>query len=418
MVKAVKFNRRHFIKTTVGAGVLTAMAGCQPTEERSRISVSQLDKAAAQPVLKSDYFSSPVKIESIELLYNGRYYMVRSRAKDGTVGIAVTNTRAGYLYPILNRLVIPFFIDKDARDLDSLLFDVYRHNSNYKLSGLALWCCVAWVEFSLLDLLGKMAGKPVGDLIGKKIRSEIPVYRASGHRDTTPEEEIEILKEYLEESGAKAVKFRVGGRMSNNADAMPGRTEKLIPLTRKELGDDVAIHADANGSYDPPKGIEVGRMLEDINAVFFEEPCPLDHLEDTKKVADALTIPIAFGEQETSLRRFRWLIQTGAAQIIQPDLHYNGGFIRSTRVARMAEVAGLPTTAHISGGFGFVNMLQFASWTPDIGQFQEYKGRVSDIGQFYDPVLRLKDGMINVPTGPGLGLTHVDELLRNAKKVV
>jgi len=394
------------------------MAGCQPAEERSKVSVSQLDKTAALPVLRTDNFSSPVKIESIELLYNGRYYMVRSRSKDGAVGIAVTNTRAAYLYPILNRLVIPFFIDKDARDLDSLLFDVYRHNSNYKLSGLALWCCVAWVEFSLLDLLGKMAGKPVGELIGKVIRREIPVYFASGHRDTTPEEEVELLQKIIEETGVKAVKFRVGGRMSNNADAMPGRTEKLIPLARKVLGDDIAIHADSNSSYDPPKSVEVGRMLEDINAVFFEEPCPFDHLEDTKKAADALTIPIAWGEQETSLRRFRWMIQNNGVQVVQPDLHYNGGLIRATRIARMAAVAGLPTNLHISGGLGYVDMLNFASCTPDIGQFQEYKGNVTNTGKLYNPPLRLKNGAINVPTGPGLGLTHVDELLRNAKKVV
>jgi len=418
MTKEVKFNRRDFIKTTVGGGLLAAMAGCQPTEERSKVSVSQLDKAAAQPVLKTDYFSSPVTIESIELLYNGRYYMVRSRAKDGAVGIAVTNTRAGYLYPILNRLVIPFFIDKDARDLDSLLFDVYRNNSNYKPSGLALWCCVAWVEFSLLDLLGKIAGKPVGELIGKVIRREIPVYFASSRRDTTPEDEVELLQKRIEETGVKAVKFRVGGRMSNNADAMPGRTENLIPLARKVLGDDIAIHADSNSSYDPPKAIEVGRMLEDINAVFFEEPCPFDHLEDTKKAADVLTIPIAWGEQETSLRRFRWMIQNNGVQVVQPDLHYNGGLIRATRVARMAAVAGLPTNLHISGGLGYVDMLHFASCTPDIGQFQEYKGDVPRTGKLYDPPLRLKNGAINVPTGPGLGLTHVDELLRNAKKIV
>jgi len=418
MMKAAKFNRRHFIKTTVGAGMFTAMAGCQPTEERSKISVSQLDKVAAQPVLKRDYFSSSVTIESIELLYNGQYYMVRSRTKDGAVGIAVTNTRADYLYPILNQLVIPFFIDKDARDLDSLLFGVYRYNSNYKLSGLALWCCVAWVEFSLLDLLGKIAGKPVGELIGKVIRREIPVYFASGRRDTTPEDEVELLQKSIEETGVKAVKFRVGGRMSNNADAMPGRTEKLIPLARKVLGDDIAIHADSNSSYDPPKSIEVGRMLEDINAVFFEEPCPFDHLEDTKKVADVLKIPIAWGEQETSLRRFRWMIQNNGVQVVQPDLHYNGGLIRASRVARMAAVAGLPTNLHISGGLGYVDMLHFASCTPDIGQFQEYKGDVTKTGKLYDPPLRLKNGAINVPTGPGLGLTHVDELLRNAKKIV
>jgi L-alanine-DL-glutamate epimerase-like enolase superfamily enzyme len=62
--------------------------------------------------------------------------------------------------------------------------------------------------------------------------------------------------------------------MSRNADAVPGRTERLIPLVRNAFGDAVDMHADANSSYDPPKAIEVGRMLEDVGAVYFEEPCP------------------------------------------------------------------------------------------------------------------------------------------------
>ena len=70
--------------------------------------------------------------------------------------------------------------------------------------------------------------------------------------------------------------------MSRNEDASPGRTKALIALSRKTLGDGIDIHADSNSSYDPPQAIEVGRILEDIGAVYFEEPCPFDHLEDTK----------------------------------------------------------------------------------------------------------------------------------------
>ena len=113
------------------------------------------------------------------------------------------------------------------------------------------------------------------------VRQEVACYVASGRRDTTPEEEIRHLRKLLEESGARAVKFRVGGRMSRNADASLGRTEKLIPLVRKTFGDTIDIHADANSSYDPPQAIRVGRMLEEVGAVYFEEPCPFDHLEDT-----------------------------------------------------------------------------------------------------------------------------------------
>ena len=74
----------------------------------------------------------------------------------------------------------------------------------------------------------------------------------------------------------------------------------------------------------------MGKMLQDIDAVYFEEPCPFDHLEDTKRVTEALTIPVAGGEQEGSQRRFRWMIANRGVDIVQPDLHYYGGLIRST----------------------------------------------------------------------------------------
>jgi L-alanine-DL-glutamate epimerase-like enolase superfamily enzyme len=382
-----------------------------------KVTVEELDKAGEQPVLQWDGLSSPVVIQSIELLQKDRDYFVRVRSKDGAEGIALTNERAPYLYPILNGLVIPYFIGKDARELETHLFEVYRYQSNYKLQGLALWCPVAWVEFALLDMMGRITGKSLGQLLGGVVRQEVPFYVASGRRDSTPQEEAKYLASLVEKTGAKAVKFRVGGRMSRNADAMPGRTETLIPLARKTLGDAIDIHADSNSSYDPPKAIEVGRMLEDIGAVYFEEPCPFDNLEDTKKVADALTIPVAGGEQEYSQYRFRWAIYNRGVDIVQPDLHYYGGLIRSTRVARMAALAGMPTTVHISGGFGFIYMLHFASLTPDVGRYQEYKMNIEKYGPWFDPPLKISNGALTVPKGPGVGITDVAGVLKGATPV-
>ncbi len=381
------------------------------------MSAAQLDTVANLPVLAPDIISSPVIIQSIELLYNGQFYVVRTRSSDGAEGIAVTNDKAAYLYPILKQQVIPYFIDRDARDLEALIEGVFVVNNNYKLAGLALWCCIAWVEFSILDLLGRIAKKPVGELLGKVIRSEIPIYVASGRRDTAPEQEVAILQQRMAETGARAVKFKVGGRMSKNLDSMTGRTEGLIRLARKTLGDEVIIHADGNGSYDPPKAIEIGRMLEEIDAYFYEEPCPFDHLEDTKAVADALKIPIAGGEQETSLRRFRWMILNDAVQTVQPDLHYNGGMIRTIRVARMAAAAGKPITLHISSGLCYLQMLHFASITPNIGAFQEFKTGIEETGAFFDPPLRAKDGKVSVPDRPGWGFADTEQLLKDARLV-
>ncbi len=380
-------------------------------------SIEALDQAADAPVLKLGGPDTPVVIESIQLLKADREHYVLARSTDGAEGLAFTNGRAPHLHPILTKLVVPYFIGKDARDLEAHLWGVYRHSSNYKLLGQALWCPVAWVEFALLDMLGRIAGKSIAELMGGAVREWAPFYVASGRRDSTPEDEVDYLQGLIDETGAMAVKFRIGGRMSRNEDASPGRTESLIALSRKVLGDGIDIHADSNSSYDPPLAIEVGRMLEDIGAVYYEEPCPFDHLEDTKRVADALSIPVSGGEQESSQRRFRWMIANRGVDIVQPDLHYYGGLIRSTRVARMAAAAGMPTTVHISGGLGFMYMLHFASFTPDIGRYQEYKRGIERYSDLFDPALEIRDGELSVPTGPGTGVRDIQGIVKGAEEV-
>jgi L-alanine-DL-glutamate epimerase-like enolase superfamily enzyme len=410
----MRFSRRNFLAAAgVGAFSLTPS-----TFARSKnVTDEDLEKAAEKPVLQVKGINSPVIIDSIELLRKGKEHFVRVRSKDGAEGISVDDGRMNVLYPILNHLVIPYFIGKDARDLEEHLFGVYRHESNYKLQGLALWCPVALVEFAILDMLGRMSGQSISDLLGGGIRTSVPFYVASGRRDTTPEQEIDYLKRLIDETGAKAVKYRLGGRMDRNRDAMPGRTEKLIPLSRKALGDKIVIHADANSSYDPPQAIKIGKMLEDIKCIHYEEPCPFDNFIATRKVADALSIPIALGEQESSHWRFQEMIQRRVADIVQPDLYYYGGLIRSLRVARMAEIAGLPTTAHLSGGFGFVYLLHFASCAAKIGPWQEYKKGVETYGRWFDPPLRIVDGALTVPKGAGVGIVDPKEILKGATVV-
>jgi L-alanine-DL-glutamate epimerase-like enolase superfamily enzyme len=412
----MKTDRRQFIKTGAIAGAVSFLPRNFILGKDKEDNSPGIDEPSSA-ILDVRLFTIPVKIESIKLYKYQDYFLVKSRSTDGAEGIAFTNNKASYLYPILQKLVIPYFTGKDARELETLIDGVFRYESNYKLSGIAFWNCVAWVEFSLLDMLGKIAGKPIGELLGGVKRKEISIYTASGNRGTTPKEEVDILLKKVNETGAKAVKFKVGGRMSSNEDSMPGRSEELITLSRKVLGDKIAIQADGNGSYDAKNGIRIGKLLEEINAFMYEEPCPFDWLEETKQVADALKIPISIGEQETSLRRFRWIIENNAASIVQPDLHYNGGMIRATRVARMAEKAKKKITIHISSGFGYVDMLHFASFTPNIGMYQEYKGNVEETGKFFDPPLKIIDGKITVPTKPGFGVTNAEDIIKESKLV-
>jgi L-alanine-DL-glutamate epimerase-like enolase superfamily enzyme len=204
----------------------------------------------------------------------------------------------------------------------------------------------------------------------------------------------------------RALKLRVGGRMSRNADSRPGRTEALIPLARKAFGGGMTLYADANSSYDVREAVRVGRILQEHRYGFYEEPCPFDWLWETREVADALTIPVAGGEQEYSLRRWQWAIEHRGLDIVQPDLHYGGGFIRATRVARMAAAAGLSVVPHMSGGgLGYLDVVQFASFTPNVGPFMEFKGGTDLPVECATSSLRCEKGVVRCPSGPGFGVS-------------
>jgi L-alanine-DL-glutamate epimerase-like enolase superfamily enzyme len=400
------------------AAVFAPSAGSSRGDDR-RPTTERLREVAAAPVLRVDMLEKPVTIASMELLRNRREYLVRVRAKDGAEGISVANSmHLTHTYPIFLNRVAPFFKGRDARDLEPLLWELYRHDDNYKYQGLALWVCVAAAEFAVLDLLGKLAGRSVGDLLGGVVRREIAVYRASGNRGNTPAAEVAYLKSIVEESGARALKFRLGGRMSRNADSPPGRTEALIPMVRDAFGPAMTLYADANSSYDAKEAIWIGRMMEEHGYAFYEEPCRFDHLEDTKAVADALGIPVAGGEQEFSEDGFRWMIAHGAVDIVQPDLHYHGGFIRSMRVARMAHEAGMLCTPHMSGsGLGYLDAAHFASCIPNPVPFTEYKGGADVPVTSETSTLRVENGMVRVPSGPGFGITIDPAFIREATEV-
>ena len=406
-------NRRGLFALGAGAAASAQSTARQPDLGR------KLAAAMSAPVLKTGLTSQPVRIESIELLRSGKSYFIRVRSQDGAAGYADAHSSVmSAAYPILIKKVAPSFIGKDARDLESLIDAVYLAGSNYKWQGLPFWVSVAVTEIAILDLLGKTVGKPIGELFGKVIRHEIPVYRASGNRGNSPEAEIEYLQKTVAETGSKAIKFRLGARMFYD-DASTRRDRALIPLTRKTFGDGMAIYADGNGSFDVPMAIKTGRLMEEHKLGFFEEPVPFDYYEETKEIADALTIPIALGEEEASLRGFRRIIESGTAQVIQPDLLYFGGMIRSMKVARMAAVAGLDCTPHMSGGgLGFLYIAHFASCVPNVGAHQEYKGEddLLPVSSATSP-LKCVDGKLKVPTGPGLGVELAPEFLRRASAV-
>jgi len=407
--------RRHFLKVSAlgFAGAPLMLESCtgkaRDVEAGGAGSpIALLDEAASMPVLKRELFPDPVIIDRLELLHYEDNFICRVTSTDGAEGLSVANNaQMASLYPVfLNRLQ-PFFPGRDARDWEVLLEEVYVYQSNYKLQNLALWVPLATIEFAVLDMLGKIAGLPMGELIGEIHNPRVAVYQANNHRGKTAAESIGLIRREVAKTGARAVKFKVGGRMSHNRDDPPGRSEALIPMVRKAFGEDMILYADSNGSYDVPEAIRIGKLLEEYQFDFYEEPVPFDWYEGTRQVNAALQIPIAGGEQEPSMRNFRWLIANKALDVVQPDIFYFGGMIRSMRVARMAAAVGKPCTPHISGsGLGYLYMMHFVSALPNAGPFHEFKGFNNKI-PIDGPVSSMSsfEGMVVVPTGPGLGMS-------------
>ena len=116
------------------------------------------------PILKRELFPQPVKLAGIDLLRNGRFFLVRARAADGAVGLAEGHGPVlESAWPILVKRVAPTFVGKDARNLDALIGDVYLADSNYKWQGLPFWASVASVELAILDLLGQVSDARSGN---------------------------------------------------------------------------------------------------------------------------------------------------------------------------------------------------------------------------------------------------------------
>jgi L-alanine-DL-glutamate epimerase-like enolase superfamily enzyme len=396
------------------AAVASAARASAP---RADIPFAEVQALLDAPVLSLDAIRTPVAIESLELLRHGKEFLVRARSRDGVEAITVPHpAMMAKAFPVVLDTVFPAFVRKDARTVEAIHAAVYR--TAYKMQGQLFWSAMMAAEQACLELLGRTAKKPVADLFGGAKRLDIPVYYASGNRGNTPEAEVVFLQKLAAESGAKALKFRLGGRMSRNADSLPGRSEKLLRLARETFGQGMTLYADANSSYDAIEGTRIGRIMEEYGYGFYEEPCAFDDLWSTKRVADALTIPVAGGEQEYSLHRWAWMIANRAVDIVQPDLHYGGGFIRATKVARAAAAAGMTVVPHMSsGGLGYLDVIQFASFTPNIGPFQEFKGNASIPVACASSSLRCEGGQVRVPLEPGFGVTIDPDFVRQAKVV-
>jgi L-alanine-DL-glutamate epimerase-like enolase superfamily enzyme len=413
----MKNSRRRFLKTSaVAAGVsLSWPAGlAQETARKPPVTGSLHGLLNGLPPLAA----TGLRIEKIETFTRGYLSVVRIVTDDGSEGFGqIAPYDADISAMVLHRKIAGHWLGKDPADLADISDRCIE--ANYKFPWSYVCRALTGVETAAWDLLGQRAGKPVYELLGGKARP-LPVYGSSMSRTITPEEEASRLKKIQEERGFGAFKIRVGRQTGRDQDQWPGRTEAIISHVRKVLGDKTVLLADGNSCYTPPKATEVGRLLEDHGFGFFEEPCPYWELEWTAAVANDLTIPVAGGEQDNDLAQFRRMIQLPAVDIVQPDICYIGGIARTMQVGRWAAEAQMKCIPH-SANLSLVTVFTlhaFASM-PNAGDYLEYS--IEDdpwTKGLYEPELKVEEGRVAIPQGPGWGVRVNRSWLEGAERQV
>lgn len=357
-----------------------------------------------------------MKITQVEPIRLGHSILVRVHTDEDLTGIGECSPQnAAVTAAHIQHSLAPLAIGEDPTRIEWLTEKLFV--DTYKIAGQSQAIAMSGIELACWDIAGQAAGAPVWKLLGGLYRDKVAVYASSGRRHTTAEDEAADLAALIEEHGFRAVKVKVGQRWGKDEDAAPGRSEALVRECRRVLGDDIAIMVDANGAYSAPRAIELGRRFEQYGVFHFEEPCPYDDDESTAKVAAALDMPVAGGEQEWNLLRFKRLLADNIVDTIQPDVTKVGGLLKARKVSVLAEAFGAPVTQHnTQPTVGTVAMLHFAAVSPAVYTPQEYSldsitGTHPLSGLLHEPDLRVRDGFLRVPDGPGLGIELDEEKL-------
>ena len=402
----MKKNRRNFIKSAALAGLGLSSIKLSANNRSDRNFASDIS-------LNFDT-KSDLKISKIESFTKGFATTVRVTADDGSEGFGqLAPYNNNITATVLHQMIAQYALGKDPYEISSIADHCIE--INYKFPWSFVSRATSGLETALWDLRGKRENKSVCQLLGGQPRP-IPAYGSSMSREITPEDEAKRIVKLRDQYGFEAFKIRVGKVVGHNEDQWPGRTESIIPTMRKAVGDKTILKADANSCYTADKAIEVGKMLEDHDYFFFEEPCPFWELEWTAKVNKALKMKVAGGEQDNDLAQWRRMIAMNAVDITQPDICYIGGVSRCLQVAAMAEKANkvcVPHSANLSLITVFAMHVMAA--IPNPAPHLEYSIEDNDwVKGIYEPELKVVDGKVRFPDGAGWGIRINQNWLENA----
>lgn len=344
--------------------------------------------------------------DAVRRITHRDHFIVRLRTEEGLEGWGFT---LGYdsscaMVSLVETIFRPLLEGASIFDSERLWSEMYRQSIQAGRRGAALRAISA-IDIALWDLRGKAAGIPVMQLLGVH-SARLRCYATGGYyrEGQTTEELVREMEGYVEQ-GFTAVKMKVG-RMEPREDAA------RLRAVRRALGDDVEILLDANGGWpDAPTAIAAMRRLEEYRPYWIEEPVRADNLTAMTRVAEALDVPVATGELESTRWAFAELLERRAADILQPDATVVGGVSEWLKVAHMAAGFDIPIAPH----YNWDIHTQLLATIPN-GLFIEYFVRGAGVKVFDDVLanpLHPDQGWIRPRTEPGFGLVFLEQKLRD-----
>ena len=349
-----------------------------------------------------------MKITRLETFGNEFVTFTRVTTETGATGWGQLSTYyADLTTDVFHRQVARHAIGTEVADMEDTLLRI--NEREHKFPGSYLRRAQAGFDTAVWDLRGKLAGKPVVELLGGS-PGPLRAYASSMKRDIKPEDEAARLVRLRDDHGFTAFKWRVGAECGRGQDEWQGRTEEIIPMVAKALGDGIDKLVDANSCYAPARAIEVGYLLQDHGIGHYEEPCPYWEYDQTAEVRAALDIDITGGEQDCEMSAWQLMIEHRAVDILQPDVMYMGGISRTLQVCEMGRRAGLPITPH-AANLSLVTMctMHLLKAIPNPGKYLEFSIEGPDYypwqdGLFLNDPYRIEAGHAIVSAEPGWGV--------------
>jgi D-galactarolactone cycloisomerase len=297
---------------------------------------------------------------------------------------------------VIEESLAPLLVGQDPQRIDYLSDLMHRGTMIYGRRGLAMFA-ISGVDIALWDLLGKALGAPVHALLGGATRPTLPVY-ASLMRYDSSKDVAGACKSFVAQ-GFTMLKLHQTDVAS-------------VRAAREAVGPTVELMLDVNCPWTPTEAIAMARALEPYRLYWFEEPVwPPEDYAGLAEVARVTATPIALGENESTLYGFREIIERRAGDILQPSITKVGGITEFKKIAALAQAANLPIAPHsFYFGPGLAATLHVAAtWGGSIPvEFPTGEHETS----FLTRPIQARDGRVEVPTGPGLGVEINEEAIR------